>query len=153
MVGNNKVQRAHWFEKYPAAERLDIQDSSEYEGMNDRPLIVDVAGGYGQDLVNFRRTHPDVKGRMILEELQETLGALKVPPLDVQCVPYNFFTPQPIRGKSSQMWCSRATKLMRSYPKVRRSICFTISATIGLMNNVLPSCRKQPKRWSPEFRR
>lgn len=68
----------------------------------DENVIVDVGGGYGQVLREIRARLPQVKGRLVLEDLPETLkGAGGVVPTDnVAIQGYNFFTQeQPIKGK------------------------------------------------------
>lgn len=60
-------------------------------------LLVDVGGGRGNVLERFREHRPDVKGRMILQDLQEVIHGRELCN-GVEYMVHNFFTPQPIKG-------------------------------------------------------
>jgi demethylsterigmatocystin 6-O-methyltransferase len=64
----------------------------------DQVALVDVGGGYGQVLQDIREHLPGLRGKMVLEDLPETVKA--APPIEnVEVVPYNFFTQQqPVKG-------------------------------------------------------
>jgi hypothetical protein len=67
----------------------------------DEVAIVDVGGGYGHLLREVRARLPLIKGKLVLEDLPETVkGAGGVVPTDnVDIQPYNFFTQeQPVKG-------------------------------------------------------
>jgi demethylsterigmatocystin 6-O-methyltransferase len=61
-------------------------------------VLVNVGGGYGQVLQDVRKHVPRLKGKMVLEDLPETVKA--APPIEgVEIVPYGFFTQeQPVKG-------------------------------------------------------
>ncbi|KAI9709673.1 MAG: hypothetical protein M1828_002372 [Chrysothrix sp. TS-e1954] len=60
-------------------------------------LLVDVGGGRGQIIEDVRKQRPDLKGRMIVQDLsQEIEGRATVE--GVEPMSYNFFTPQPVKG-------------------------------------------------------
>lgn len=65
-------------------------------------LIVDVGGSSGHDLVGFRSNHPDIQGRLVLQDLPEAIAAAKtageIQTHNIEAVEYDFFTPQPITG-------------------------------------------------------
>ena len=62
--------------------------------------LVDVGGGRGQLVEDIRKFLPNFQGRLVLQDLPQTLSSS--PPLDaVEKMPYNFFEqPQPIKGLS-----------------------------------------------------
>ncbi|GLI81825.1 hypothetical protein PoHVEF18_010216 [Penicillium ochrochloron] len=65
----------------------------------EKVLLVDVGGGTGAQSVAFRKKLPHVKGRVIVQEIAETLihvGAKA--PAGIEFMEYDCFTPQPIRG-------------------------------------------------------
>lgn len=66
----------------------------------DAPLVVDVGGGYGHLLQELKNRLPQVKGKMVLEDLPETVkGAVEMENVDI--VPYDFFAEeQPVQGAS-----------------------------------------------------
>ena len=81
---------------YPFESELGGDPSS-----SDEVVLVDVGGGYGQVLEDIRKYQPAMKGKMVLEDLPETVkGAIKLENVDV--MPYNFFTTtQPVKGQSA----------------------------------------------------
>lgn len=76
---------------YPFSDELD-QDVAPED-----VVIVDVGGGRGQALEDVRTHALNLKGRIVLEDRAETLKD-NVCGVDVECLAYNFFEPQPIKG-------------------------------------------------------
>ena len=60
--------------------------------------IVDVGGSRGHDLESFAESHPEFNGRLVLQDLPETIGPLNGEKHVFEAMPYDFFTPQPIKG-------------------------------------------------------
>jgi len=60
-------------------------------------LLVDIGGNIGHICAQFKQVFPDVPGRVILQDLPETIAAALSTP-GVENVAYNFFEPQPIKG-------------------------------------------------------
>ncbi|KAE8375431.1 S-adenosyl-L-methionine-dependent methyltransferase [Aspergillus bertholletiae] len=83
-----------WVDWYPVQER--ILDS--YIGTSDDPLIVDVAGGSGRDILAFQRRFPHAEGRLILEDLPAVVNDDHFRGQALEKVAYDVFTPQPIQG-------------------------------------------------------
>ncbi|KAL9090732.1 MAG: hypothetical protein Q9165_005220 [Trypethelium subeluteriae] len=112
-----------WYETYPVEKEL---KSSSLKQDPQSVLLVDVAGGSGHDALAFRERFLTLPGRCILEDLPETLqqvNQLERP--GIEMVPYDFFTPQPIKGLSpdSQAVLEKATP-----------------QTVGLVLNFIPRC-------------
>jgi len=62
------------------------------------PLLVDIGGGRGQDLVAFTQKFPGVKKSPILQDLPSVIASNSK--LEgIEQMEYNFFTPQSVRGK------------------------------------------------------
>ncbi|KAL4802514.1 S-adenosyl-L-methionine-dependent methyltransferase [Aspergillus unguis] len=65
-------------------------------------LLVDVGGGVGHDLSEFRRKWPNVPGRLVLQELPEVIGQAKwqneATGKTIEPMGHNFFEEQPIKG-------------------------------------------------------
>lgn len=60
---------------------------------------VDVGGGQGHDLAEFRARFPDVEGRLVLQDQASTLDrAGGIVPTDVEVMAHDFFTEQPVKG-------------------------------------------------------
>ena len=88
--------RPKWMDTdfYPVAERLGhglkIDDS--------KALIVDVGGGLGHDLVEFKKKHPELPGRLILQDLPETIKQIDQINEGIEPTVHDFLSPQPVRG-------------------------------------------------------
>ncbi|KKK23147.1 hypothetical protein AOCH_002289 [Aspergillus ochraceoroseus] len=65
----------------------------------DSVLLVDIGGGKGHDLEEFRRKHPTAPGGLILQELPVVIDEIQgsIAPTFTPMV-YDFFTEQPIKG-------------------------------------------------------
>ncbi|KAJ6446468.1 S-adenosyl-L-methionine-dependent methyltransferase [Purpureocillium lavendulum] len=92
MASRRLVDAPQWFEIFPAADRLGNVQS------NDDVLLVDVGGGPGQELGRFKERHPEVLGRLVLQDLPLTLRRIEKLPEGVESMEYDFFTPQPVKG-------------------------------------------------------
>lgn len=61
-----------------------------------------VGGSMGHQCVAVRRKYPDLVGRVVLQDLPETIEKVKVSPLPgfegTEIMAHDFFTPQPLRG-------------------------------------------------------
>jgi hypothetical protein len=84
----------HLFDLYPFEANL--RNASPGEA-----AVVDVGGGYGHLLREIRKRLPQITGKLILEDLLETVEAAGgvVPTENVEIQPYDFFTQeQPVKG-------------------------------------------------------
>ena len=70
-------------------------DQSEQD--NNKVLFVDVGGGRGEALRKFRRNHPELRGRVIIEDLPKVIEGQEVEE-GVEAIAHDFFTPQPVTG-------------------------------------------------------
>lgn len=80
-----------WLNVYPVHE--------ETAGLTDpeRALYVNVGGGIGHQCAQFREKYPDIPGRIILQDLPDTI-ARALPTAGVENMAHDFFEPQPVRG-------------------------------------------------------
>ena len=83
-----------WYEVFPVAKLTLPTLRSDFSAV----LVVDVGGSQGHDILGFRDRYPNLPGRLILEELPETLRSISEPLEGVEAICYDFFTPQPIQG-------------------------------------------------------
>lgn len=95
--------KEQWHETYPAS----TTSVEAIKGNPEAALILDVGGGAGHDLVSFKKSHPELPGRFILQDLPETLDAITEPLDGIEKMPYDFFTPQPVKGWSIFIVLSR----------------------------------------------
>lgn len=91
--------RPQWFD----ADHFPVQKllGSEANIKDDKDvLMVDIGGGQGQDVTLFRKRYPDLSGRLILQDTPQVIQQAGDLPHGIEGMPYNFFTPQPIKGQS-----------------------------------------------------
>ena len=91
-----KEGAGHWFDRYPIEERL----SDAYDKSEDMVLLVDVGGGEGHVLREFVAQRGKRKNRLIVQDLPAPLSPAKqFRSLGIEAMPYDFFTPQPVKGQ------------------------------------------------------
>lgn len=79
-----------WFDVVPFAEEA-ASVSQE------RALFVDIGGSIGHQSKRLRSKYPTLPGRVIVQDLPETVN-VAAPAPGVEFMAYDFFTPQPIQG-------------------------------------------------------
>ncbi|MCJ1382181.1 hypothetical protein MMC17_005293 [Xylographa soralifera] len=98
-------QALHWFGQWMAAQRdgmptwLNVYPlEAQAAGLDPQaPLFVDVGGGIGHQCQLLKQTYPNLPGRVILQDLPQTIE--HAPPIDgVSQQAHDFFTPQPVTG-------------------------------------------------------
>lgn len=95
MVGLNS-ERLGWMDRglYPVEENLANGVSKE----EDAVLLVDVGGGTGQNLQDFRGKYPRLRGRLILQDKPEVIKTAIGLDQSIKAMAYDFFTEQPVKG-------------------------------------------------------
>ena len=90
------VGRPRWMDKgyYPIQERLIKGSKQEDEAV----FLVDVGGGRGHDLEGLKQAHPNIKGKLILQDRPEVVSLAELSP-GLEKMPHDFSTPQPVKGK------------------------------------------------------
>lgn len=78
---------------YPFGEEL-----AKYDLKDDDVAIVDIAGGQGHIMEDVRKRYPNIKGRLIVQDLESTFKAVSGPPPGVEFMVYDIFTPQPLKN-------------------------------------------------------
>ncbi|KAK4679817.1 hypothetical protein QC764_207430 [Podospora pseudoanserina] len=82
----------HWVDKYPVEERLGSLATKP-----DEAVLVDIGGGFGQQAIAFKAKFPNLPGRVIVQDIPQTLaGARPVP--GIEFVEHDFFGPQTVKG-------------------------------------------------------
>jgi hypothetical protein len=76
---------------YPVKERLGNANEDEV-------LVVDIGGGSGHDLLGLKARHPELKGRLILQELSYMIDQVADKLEGVKPMVHDFRTPQPVKG-------------------------------------------------------
>lgn len=87
----DRGSRASWVTWFPVQENL--IDGSRL----DSPLLVDVAGGRGHDLIEFHDRFPDV-GTLVLQDQQSVLDDAVSLPVSIEKRKFDFFKEPPLKG-------------------------------------------------------
>lgn len=75
------------------------------------PAGTTVLTSQGHDLEAFRMKHQDTEGRLVLEDLPETIQQVGQLHSRIEKRSYNFFLPQPIKGEPfDRRYPSKLTK-------------------------------------------
>jgi len=76
---------------------------AEVEADTSRPFIVDIGGGRGQSLIAIQKEAPGGFGaKMILQDRPDVLYTLTPEDIpNIEKMPYDFFTPQPVKSMFS----------------------------------------------------
>ncbi len=94
MTLSHRRRGAPWYTYFPTNEKLSNALPSDI-------LLVDVGGGQGDDLVAFKKAHPELSGRLILQDLPAVISVTNPNTLSssgIEAIPHNFFHPQPIKN-------------------------------------------------------
>lgn len=80
---------------YPVEERLghDMRHDD-----NDAVFLVDIGGGLGHDLEELKAKHPDIRGRLLLQDQPEVIAQISKTADGIELTAHDFFTPQPVKG-------------------------------------------------------
>lgn len=100
--------RIPWYDVYPIEEKL----ASGPQDPN-RVILIDVGGGWGSQLFAARQRFPELKGRMILQDLPQATERVHYLPdftyqFEVQS--HNFFKEQPVKGINKFFLCILLTR-------------------------------------------
>lgn len=84
---------ASWLDAFPIVEQAKGVDPQ-------RVVFVDIGGGIGHICAELKGRYPALPGKVLLQDRPETL-AHAIPGIEAQ--EHDFFTPQPIKGISTQL--------------------------------------------------
>ena len=107
--GQHPVDRAHfdswmverrrgklgWLDIFHFAERLSAKLRQDQGAV----LLVDVGGNQGHELCKFQARYPDLPGKLVLQDLPDSLSRISKPLEGIEIMAYDFFTPQPVQGQ------------------------------------------------------
>lgn len=97
-MSGHREGRANWLDFFPFEERL----CKGSDMTDDQVLLVDVGGGYGHEIQAIKTKYPAIRGRMILQDLPQTI-AQAVNVEGMEATSHDFFKPQPIKGTQSSL--------------------------------------------------
>ena len=101
---------------YPVTDRIGQGLKSE------TPLLVDVGGGLGHDLLELKTKHPELAGRLVLQDQPNVIEQVGKAEKSIELAVHDFFTLQPVKGMSQPVYLSVLHVLDRAkaLPKYRR---------------------------------
>lgn len=79
---------------YPYSQKLSSQQKSDEAAI----AIVDIGGSRGELLQEIRNTHPGIKGRMIVQDRQETFDSMTTQPDEIELMAHDLLKEQPLKG-------------------------------------------------------
>lgn len=90
-----------WVEWFP------IQDTilAGSDPASEAPILVDIGGARGHDLIAFDQRFPQPPGRLVLEDLPAVIDDIRSLDPKIRRVKYDFFQPQPIKGARVYYFC------------------------------------------------
>ncbi|KAH7310071.1 O-methyltransferase-domain-containing protein [Rhexocercosporidium sp. MPI-PUGE-AT-0058] len=101
------------------------------EANKDGVVLVDVGGGKGQVINEILTAYPELKGSMVLEDMQVVLEGGPVVPEEVQKQPYDFFKDeQPIKASNYFM-----KSILHDWPDI---------SCLQILKNLAPAMRGSP---------
>ena len=92
-MGGYRKGKASWMDTgfFP------VQELGQGIGPED-VLLVDIGGGLGHDLEELKAKHPELQGRLILQERPEVLQQVGSADKPFELMEHDFFTEQPVKG-------------------------------------------------------
>lgn len=94
-MGNTLGARKYWTDWFPVQERV-LDGATETS-----PLLVDVGGGKGHDLLDFQAKYPQKAHRLVLQDLSPVTSDLGDLNPAIECMTSDFFLKQPMKGKAN----------------------------------------------------
>ncbi|KAF1921223.1 S-adenosyl-L-methionine-dependent methyltransferase [Ampelomyces quisqualis] len=97
-----RAPNKEWYYLYPIEQRFNACSPSDL-------LVVDIGGGLGQEIIGLKQAHPQLKGRLILEDRPNVVDAAKekLPP-GIEIVGHDFFQPHPPDVHGAKAYYMRA---------------------------------------------
>ncbi|KAL9611705.1 MAG: hypothetical protein Q9167_003667 [Letrouitia subvulpina] len=91
-----ELRLSAWIDWFPVRDHL-LQSNDLNQ---DEILLVDIAGGIGQDLKALQKRYPDAKGRLVLQDMDKVVAqAVKEGlPDRIEAMAIDLFAPQPVQG-------------------------------------------------------
>jgi len=79
-----------WFNFFPVEEKLRVEDPTA-------PLLVDIGGGKGEDILAFKDKFPHLLGKLVLQDLPVVVERIQDTTTSVVVQGYNFFDEQTVK--------------------------------------------------------
>ena len=103
MRERKKHEENDWHRRFPPSALL---SSANLKTDPEAVLMVDIGGANGSQALSFKAQFPHLPGRYVVQDLFfPKPNGVSQPSEGVELMSYDFFTPQPIKGKSYIIWC------------------------------------------------
>lgn len=95
-----RLHTPSWMEMYPVQERLVEGLKPDGDTSSSSSAFVDIGGGTGQMLQDFRARIPQYTGKVVLQEIPDVIAATAkgVGTDAIELQEHDFFKPQPVNG-------------------------------------------------------
>ncbi|KAF1997060.1 S-adenosyl-L-methionine-dependent methyltransferase [Amniculicola lignicola CBS 123094] len=117
---NNAMSRLNafhgktWYQTFPVTEKLQVESP-------DRVVLVDVGGNRGHDLIELKKMHPNLQGRLLLEDLPVVVeDAATVLPEGIEKVGIDFLDPQPPIAKGAKAYYLK--RILHNWPEKQATL-------------------------------
>ena len=88
-----------WSDLHPVVDIFPFSEALKHGNDASRPLLVDIGGGLGQAIQQFRAGCPELKGHVVLQDRPEVISSIKEDELPgVTKMAHDFFTEQPVKN-------------------------------------------------------
>lgn len=65
---------------------------------DDKPVLVDIGGGTGHELIHLATHYPELRGKLVIQDMPVVVQGITSLPSGIEAVEHDFFAPQPVRG-------------------------------------------------------
>ena len=110
-MGGRRQGERSWFDPHYFPVEKKLQDAELEDGT---PLLIDVGGGLGHDAEGFRKSYPNLPGRLIVQDLPGSIEQAAPVGRGIEMMSHDFFSPQPIQGESTIRFLAAAADIYRS---------------------------------------
>ncbi|KXH50008.1 hypothetical protein CSIM01_07266 [Colletotrichum simmondsii] len=121
-MGGYRQGRVPWM--HPSLYPVETTLFPDADASPDAPLLVDVAGGLGHDIDEFKKMYPNHPGRLILQDLPVVINDVKGIDTSIELMGHDFLTEQPIKGAKAYFMHS----IMHDWPD---DVCKKILAPLA----------------------
>ena len=102
MAAQRMGQRSVWDQARSESAPVNDFKMSEEDINNRRVMMADVGAGFGHQSIDLRKHHPELKGRIVAEDLPLVQNMItnreELVDLDISLVTHDFMEEQPVKG-------------------------------------------------------
>ena len=154
MRERRKHEERLWHTRFPPCASL---SSANLKNDPEAVLLVDIGGANGSQVMDFKAQFPHLPGRCVLQDLfPPNSNGVPEQAEGLEMMTYDFFTPQPIKGKLRTISLVPLTlsklSLRKAAVQVPGSTTFATFSTTGRTKGVPRSCNRWCWPWTLTIR-